>query len=64
MEAPSHAELAQVQAVSGSTAGDVLVHWQSSFGLITIEVRQGQVYVNGSLVQLAGDAAAGANVAS
>ena len=51
MEPPSHAELAEVKAASGSTAGDVVVQWHSSFGLITIEVRQGQVYVNGALVQ-------------
>jgi hypothetical protein len=51
MEAPSDAELAQVKAASGSAAGDVIVHWQSGFGLITIEVRQGQVYVDGALVQ-------------
>jgi hypothetical protein len=26
---------------------DVTLHWQSSFGLIVIEVRKGQVFVNG-----------------
>lgn len=61
MEAPSHAELTQVKAASGSAAGDVVVHWQSSFGLITVEVRQGQVYVNGALVQPAGAAAVAAS---
>lgn len=50
MEAPSNNELQQVRSASlGPAVGDVVVHWQSSFGLITIEVRQGRVYVNGAL---------------
>lgn len=52
MEAPSKIELQEVRSASlGAEVGDVVVRWQSSFGLITIEVRQGQVYVNGALVE-------------
>lgn len=57
MEGPSEVELQQVRSASlGAHAGDVLVHWQSAFGLIVIEVRQGQTYVNGDLVELAHEA--------
>lgn len=52
MEAPSEVELRQVRSASlAPVVGDVVVHWQSRFGLITIEVRGGQTYVNGDLVE-------------
>lgn len=51
MEAPSKAEMHEVLSASvGGQPGDVAVRWQSTFGLIVIEVRGGQVYVNGDLV--------------
>lgn len=53
MNAPSLAELNFVrQAGPGATPwpGDCVVHWQSAFGLIIIEVRAGRVLVNGELV--------------
>ncbi len=59
MNAPSLAELSLVQEAGAGLvpwAGDFAIHWQSSFGLITIEVRDGQVYVNGDLVQPAASA--------
>lgn len=49
MNAPSLAELSLVQEAGAGVepwAGDFAVHWQSAFGAITIEVRDGQVYVN------------------
>lgn len=57
MEAPSEVELQEIRSTSLLPAGtgDVVVHWQSSFGLITIEVRQGRVYVNGALVEPAAE---------
>lgn len=56
MEAPSKAELNQVLSASGAgQSGDVVVRWQSTFGLIVVEVRGGQVYVNGDLVERARD---------
>lgn len=51
MEAPSAAELKLLAASADRQAGEVVVHWQSPFGLIVIEVRSGQVYVNGDLVE-------------
>lgn len=54
MSAPSVAELNLVrEAGVGATPwlGDCVVHWQSAFGLIIVEVRTGQVFVNGDLVQ-------------
>jgi hypothetical protein len=51
MEAPSAAELKLLAASADGQAGDVVVHWQSAFVLIVIEVRGGQVYVNGDLVE-------------
>lgn len=53
MNAPSLAELRLVQEAGIGLVrkpGDFAVHWQSAFGVITIEVRDGQVYVNGDLV--------------
>lgn len=61
MEAPSEVELQQVRSASlGPSVGDVVVQWQSSFGLIIIEVRHGRVYVNGALVEPADAAQSGA----
>jgi hypothetical protein len=63
MNAPSLAELTLVKEAGAglvSWAGDFAVHWQSAFGVITIEVRDGQVYVNGDLVQPAVSAPVGA----
>ena len=51
MEAPSAAELKLLAASADGQAGEVVMHWQSAFGLIVIEVRSGQVYVNGDLVE-------------
>lgn len=52
MEAPSQAEMHEVQSAGArAQAGDVVVHWQSAFGLVVIEVREGQTYVNGDLVE-------------
>lgn len=59
MYAPSLAELSLVQEAGTGLvpwAGDFAIHWQSSFGVITIEVCDGQVYVNGDLVQPAASA--------
>jgi hypothetical protein len=57
MSAPSPLELSSVRE-TGTTlqpvTGDCLVHWHSTYGLITIEVRQGRAYVNGDPVQPAG----------
>ena len=52
MEAPSEVELQQVRSASlAQVPGDVVVHWQSSFGLIIIEARGDRTYVNGDLVE-------------
>ena len=52
MEAPSEIELQQVRAATAARPpGDVVVHWHAAFGLIVLEVRSGQVYVNGDLVE-------------
>jgi hypothetical protein len=52
MGPPFEAELNQVRTVdTGGRAEDVVVHWQSAYGLILIEVRNGQAYVNGDLVE-------------
>jgi hypothetical protein len=39
-------------ATADPQPGDFVVHWQSSFGVIVIEVRGGHVYVNGDLVEV------------
>jgi hypothetical protein len=56
MVATSQVELQQIQqathaATPPGAQRDVVVHWQSAFGLIIIEVRNEQVFVNGELVQ-------------
>ena len=52
MKAPSKPELHQVMsAKAGSPIRDVVVHWQSAYGLIVVEVRGGQTFVNGDLVE-------------
>lgn len=52
MEAASEFELQQVRAAGfGDQPGDMVVHWQSAFGLIFIEVRHVKTYVNGDLVE-------------
>jgi hypothetical protein len=52
MKTPSAAELHELRSACADGGGrDVAVHWQSAFGLIVIEVRQGRTYVNGDLVQ-------------
>lgn len=40
-----------ISAGTGRPVGDVVVHWQSAFGLIIIEVRGGRTFVNGDLVE-------------
>jgi hypothetical protein len=56
MDSPSEAELHQLHEAAGEAPGELLVQWQSAFGLIVIEVRGGHVYVNGELVELAAPA--------
>ncbi|MCG2593000.1 hypothetical protein LZ009_09425 [Ramlibacter sp. XY19] len=54
MDVPSQVELNRIRAASaraGANSGDVTVHWQSTFGLIVIEVRGGEVFVNGERVE-------------
>lgn len=51
MDAPSQEELVSLQSAGPSPQGDTLVHWQSAYGLIIIETRGGQVYVNGVPVE-------------
>lgn len=51
MDAPSQEELNSLQTAGRTPQGDSVVHWQSAFGLIIIEVRHGQVFVNGEPVQ-------------
>lgn len=52
MEAPFTGELQHLHAAAGALQpGDLVVHWDSAFGLIVIEVRAGQVYVNSALVE-------------
>lgn len=50
MDAPSQAELDSIQAVAQRSGADQVIHWQSAFGLIVIEVRGGEVFVNGQRV--------------
>jgi hypothetical protein len=55
MDAPTQVELNGMRAASAqasSSAADVVVHWQSAFGLIVIEVRRGEMFVNGERVEL------------
>jgi len=55
MDAPSQAELDSLRAASERMGvADSVVHWHSAFGLVVIEVRSGQVFVNGDLVEPAG----------
>jgi hypothetical protein len=54
MAALSQVELNRVRAESaqaGASSVNVVVHWQSAFGLIVIEVRSGEVFVNGDWVE-------------
>lgn len=51
MEAPSEVELKLLTASEAGQPADFVVHWQTAFGLIVIEVQGGQVYVNGDLVE-------------
>jgi hypothetical protein len=64
MNAPSATELRHVSQASGvhtpAAPGDYVVHWRSSFGVILIAVRAGNVYVNGEQVHPA-DGARGLN---
>lgn len=53
MEAPSQEELDLLQSAGRTPQADLVVRWQSSFGLIIIEARGGRVYVNGELVEAA-----------
>lgn len=49
MDAPSHQELQSLK-VATCEQGDCVVYWQSAFGLIVIEVRGGETFVNGDKV--------------
>lgn len=53
MNALSRPEVRHVHAVTaGAPAGsNYVLRWQSSFGVILIEVRDGLVFVNGDFVQ-------------
>ena len=51
MDAPSQEQLNSLQAAGRTTQADLVVHWQSAFGLIIIETRGGQVFVNGDPVR-------------
>lgn len=54
MSAPSLAELNPVREAGVGTAPwprDCVIHWQSAFGLIVIETRGDQVFVNGDPVR-------------
>ena len=53
MDRPSQEQLDSMQAASGAPEHRV-VHWQTAFGIIIIETRGEQVFVNGELVQPAG----------
>lgn len=54
MDAPSQEELESIRAAGQSSPSDSVVHWQSAFGLVIIEVRDGRVFVNGDLVEPVG----------
>jgi hypothetical protein len=49
MDAPSHQELQSLRQ-AGGVQEDYVVHWRSAFGLIVIEVRGGETFVNGDKV--------------
>ena len=51
MDAPSQEVMESLQSASRAPQADVVVHWQSAFGLIIIETRGGQVFVNGDAVR-------------
>lgn len=51
MDAPSQQELHSLLAAGRPPQGDLVVHWRSAFGLIIIETRGGQVFVNGDPVR-------------
>lgn len=53
MDAPSQQELVAPQAAGYLPGADMVVHWQSDFGLIVIETLGSQVFVNGELVESA-----------
>jgi hypothetical protein len=59
MDAPSHQELESLRQ-AGAEPGDYVVQWQSAFGLIVIEVRGGETFVNGDKVLRAGPEQGGA----
>lgn len=48
MDAPAHQELESLRHAAG--VQNYVVHWQSAFGLIVIEVRGGETFVNGQKV--------------
>ena len=50
MDAPSQDELNLLEAAGRLSGGDLVVHWQSTFGVIIIQTRGGQVFVNGDPV--------------
>lgn len=55
MDAPSQEELDPLnRAAEQPSDADMVVHWQSVFGLVVIETRGGRVYVNGQIVEPAG----------
>lgn len=55
MNAQSRTELQEVTVATANEAAEEYVfQWQSSFGTIIIEVRGGDIYVNGSKVERAG----------
>lgn len=51
MDAPSQEELDSLRAAGLTREAELLVHWRSAFGLIIIETRGDQVFVNGDPVQ-------------
>ena len=51
MDAPSQEELDSLRAAGLSPEAELVVHWQSAFGLIIIEARGGRVFVNAEPVR-------------
>jgi hypothetical protein len=54
MDGPSAVELDEVRAASAGVSpgsGNMVVRWQSTYGLIVIQVRHGEVFVNGERVE-------------
>jgi hypothetical protein len=49
MDAFSHQEPQSLRQ-AGGVQEDYVVHWQSAFGVIVIEVRGGETFVNGEKV--------------